>query len=321
MGNVRTFTAIVLLALLPSACTEDENWSNLEKAVSVENSLGLEGPGGDLKLRLDLTKPELMFRVDELRDSIAQFMMPEFSLMHRIGRQILRERGVDPDTAFSGGPNDPRLALIPNAAQLLDRLDRAFNRNGYTVVEFYHPEDSAKVAARTPTGEGTPGPWDDHWAQYGGGHNPGVLEYDEEDIHDCAVEVVKEVGSMVVVAFAGAKLGGVAGKALISFVGGATVATVGGAINLAGIMYGAYRMGKCLDQKKQDRENGITCTMTKRLEDVYQQCLDSEEYRSPSWWFCYHQLWELNMAKWYALEKRLQKDTLDLVVSPEFTAQ
>lgn len=328
MKDAAFLLTLVLLLILPTACTEDEAVESMFSASQTENILKLDKDleldwGLALKLELgldpsiDLKAPELKERVNELRDSINTYVASEYSLMHHIGRQILRERGVDPDTAFSGGPGDPRLALIPVAAEILDKLNERFLRHGYTIVELYGPEDSAKVAARTPTGEGTHGPWDYYWETFGGGSDAGWFVHKEEEIHDCVAEVLSEVGGMVVFAAGSAKAVGVVGKALISFVGGATVITVGGGLTLAGVMYGAYRMGKCLEE--QDRISGETCSLTVALDTYCKGVLKEDSgYSESSKASCRYILRDLLMKKIRGIEIRVDKDTLALVASPKF---
>ena len=53
MRNATIFTALVLFTFLPSGCSEDDGWSDAEKAVGLDNSVGLDKPGYDLKLKLD----------------------------------------------------------------------------------------------------------------------------------------------------------------------------------------------------------------------------------------------------------------------------
>jgi hypothetical protein len=131
MKNATIFTAIVLFALLPSACTEDENWSNLEKAVNVENGFVLEKPGGDLKEKVK-TDLKLQQRVMAIRNEITLALTPELEASKMIGREILRSRGVNPDSAF-GDPNDSRLAMVPLMAALLDSINREWNKQGMQI--------------------------------------------------------------------------------------------------------------------------------------------------------------------------------------------
>lgn len=177
---------------------------SISLASSTDNNLALENEldfNEELQLELelgldpsmDLNSPVLKERISELRDSVNTFMGPEFNLMMRAGRNILRDRGIDPDTAFSEGPNDLRLAMVPWAADMLDKLNQRFERHGYSIVDFYDLADTTK-AARTPTGRETKGPWDDYWAQY---DDDTWLTASEDDINACLGEVLGSVGGGV----------------------------------------------------------------------------------------------------------------------------
>jgi hypothetical protein len=324
MKTFKLFPAIVLLLIFPTGCSDDAVLESLVSASRTDHNLVLNKDLGfnrelelklelDLDLNMDLNAPALKERVSELRDSIQTYMEPEFVLMQELGRKVLRDRGIDPDTAFSEGHNDPRLAMIPFAAEVMDKLNKRFERHGYTIVDLYHPSDSAKVAARHGAGMNTGGPWDDYWAQY---DTDAWMEYSEDDLNECFGKVIGEVGGMVGLAIG--LLGKAGGRALIAFVGGATVISVGKGISVAGLMYGAYRMGKCLEQKRQEAINGITCSITISLVDYCRNVIESEYSTKEEILSCQKQLFELNRAKFGALDKRLQDDTLALVVSEKF---
>jgi hypothetical protein len=314
----RKLLVILIFILLPS-CREDQSIEDLALTSRTDNTSLLERNDLylDLKMKLDLNpaldlyNPILRTRVQEVRDSIETYMGAEFALLHRIGRQILQERGVDPDTAFSGGPNDPRLSQIPMAAYYLDRANEHFLRHGLTIDDFYSAEDTTKTA-RKPTGKDTRGPWDDLWDKYDGV----FYGASEEDIHDCLNEVIGEVGGMVALAETWAGTVGVGGKALIAFVGGNTVLTVGAGIGIAGFAYGIYRLNKCMTEKAQ--VNRVTCAITVSLEDYYASCLESEVSGSPKWSSCFEQLRKLQAAKFGRLERTLGMDTLTLVLAEEY---
>jgi hypothetical protein len=320
MKNATLFLALLLLMFLAPACSKEELDASLVTATKTDNQLvpdkNLEF---ELELKLDidpsmdLGSPVLLARVEEVRDSINTFISPEFSLMQEAGRQILRQRGVDPDTAFEGGANDPRLAMIPQAAYILDNLNERFIQNGMTIVDIYYLKGERKG---NPTGEGTRGPWDDYWDSMDSDH--AMVNHPWDDIHNCSAKVFQEVGAQVAVVGFGAKLLGVTGKALIGFVGGGAVITVGGAIGIAAAGYGLYQMDLCL--KRLDIERGITCSITKDLEDRYRKCLETAEPQSEEWKFCFEMLRDLVIGKMRGLDIRLS-DTLELVVSEEYTPQ
>lgn len=308
-----------MILLTAGACSEEDIPKLIEKTTYTDNALLLKRQAFDRELKLklnlspdfDLQNPIVLTRVGEVRDSIETYMGAEFSLLHRIGRKILRERGVDPDTAFPGGPNDPRIAQIPTAAYYLDRVNEHFLRHGLTIVNFYHPDDTPKEA-RTPGGKDTRGPWDDLWDRYDGAW----YLADAEDKHDCVSEVIAEVGGMVALAETWATTSKVAGRALIAFVGGYTVLTVSAGIAVAGFAYAAYRLNKCLAEKAQ--EDRITCSITIPLDDFYTKCLESEAYGSSQWVSCFEELRDLQMKKFGKLEKTLGMDTLTLVLAGEY---
>lgn len=288
--------------MLPSACSEDAAMESMVSANQADDALTLEEPVDDLALKLDLTNPVLKLRVHQVRDSIEQFMTPEILALQQQGRQILRQRGVDPDTAFSGGPNDMRLALIPAAANVLDRLNEPFARRGYYIKDLYY---FGNESYSTPTGRDTPGPWEYYWEKE---ERYGWIELTEDEFEDCAVQVLERAGLLIGSAFAAVNYYQVGGKALLAFASGEAILTVGAGLAILSAGWLIHRMDKCVQEKIAVRKCDIT--------------IDLEEYCKRLWAAGEREAACDNLmmvkAKMATLELRLGADTLNLVVDPAF---
>jgi hypothetical protein len=236
-------------------------------------------------------------------------MTPEFYAMQEIGRKILRNYGVDPDTAFSGGPDDPRLALVPAALEKLNILNKHFLDIGYTIKDV-QPRDPD--AHHTPTGEDTPGPWGDldlDWEEEEHVHS--ISELTSKELEACWRHSLKELTLTVGPIAAGAKTFEMWGKALLTLVEIESVLTVGVGIGIAGSFYLGYKMMECTQDKINDREK---CHITVDLDEwCRRKRAAGEDDRS-----CDPR--HLISSKLSALELRLGTDTLRLVVDPNFIA-
>ena len=233
-------------------------------------------------------------------------MMPEFLLLQELGRQILRERGVNPDTAFSGGINDPRLAKVPAAAAVLDSLNTSFVKKGLTIVDIYWLDSGRDPTS--PTGISS-GPFDDLWDDLNEGD-----KYSDENVKACLEESLTKVGGVIAAVSGTAGFFGVTGKAVISFVGGPVVLTVSGVIAIGAFMYWSHSMEECLVERQRQKGEGCHITMT-----IEQDCKENIEQggaMANPW--CHRYLINLLADKWDHLEARLGADTLQLVVDPAF---
>jgi hypothetical protein len=303
MKNVTLVLGLVLLLILPSSCTEDAVLESLVSASRTDNNLVLGNPGDTPKPELDLTNPVLKFRVDQIRDSIKQFMTPEIQALQQQGRIILRQRGVDPDTAFSGGPNDIRLALIPTASDVLGRINEPFAKRGYYIQDlFYLDEESI----HTPTGENTPGPWDFYWEQQ---EKTPWLQLSKEELDACFQEVLAKVGLVIGSAAGAVKFYDVGAKALIAFAAGEVVLSVAAGLGIAGGLYFIYKMDECVQKTMTER-----CEITISLDEYCRRLREAGEKDAG----CDMRM--LAAAKMAGLELRLGTDTLSLVVDPDFVA-
>lgn len=74
-------------------------------------------------------------------------------------------------------------------------------------------------------------------------------------------------------------------------------------------------MGECLEKKQQE---AITCEITISMEDYCKRVMEENKPGSPAYDVCREELLRLSMMKFGSLDKRLQDDTLTLVVSPQF---
>jgi hypothetical protein len=293
MGNVRTFTAIFLLALLPSACTEDENWSNLEKAINVDNNFVLDKPGGDLKEKVK-TDLKLQRRVMAIRTEIETAMAPDFEASMEVGRQILRSRGVDPDTAFAS-PNDPGLALVPAITDYLDSLNQQLYSQGLQVADVIVIPD------------GQP-------AQTVSGNSISITQNVDFGtlMVDCLVSEGSKIGIMVAGALYGLKEHKVAGKLIMRGVSASR------ATYLLGAMYLSYRWGRCTGEAYRGETD---CSVTKRLpcSELLKYGPDGfPEYVGPikghPYWRCAEEQKALIIAKMATLELQLA-DTLSVAAT------
>lgn len=121
------FVMLVMVLLTASACSEDPELANLKSAVRVDNSLMSPVDRLELQLATDL---KLQKRVFEIQNHISQAIVSDMEFEKLLGRSILKNRFVDPNTAFSEGADDPRLALVPVMTDFLDSINQEMNKSG-----------------------------------------------------------------------------------------------------------------------------------------------------------------------------------------------
>lgn len=302
--------AILILRLIPiflvsMACSEDTMVESLSKNSRLDNSQIMFEHESDFTLQLDLTKPALSWRINELRDSINHFMAHEMLALKDQGREILRQRGVDPDTAFSGGPNDMRLALIPEAARQLDKLNEPFARRGYVILDVYALGTNERNG--NPVGIDTPGPWDYYWEAQG---KNAWIDLTVDEFDKCIGSVLEDIGVKVGAAAAIVAFYGAGPKALISLVGTGTIVTVSASLGLVAAAYFIYKMDKCVAETIQNRGCEITISMEewcRRKQKAGEQDAGCDRYYL-----------ELVKSKMHELLIRVKQDTFNLVIDPSF---
>lgn len=226
-------------------------------------------------------------------------------VLKQLGREILRQRGIDPDTAFSGGPNDMRLALIPEAARQLDKLNEPFARRGYVILDVYAL--TGKERNGNPVGKDTPGPWDYYWEAQ---EKNAWIDLTLDEFDKCVGNVLEDIGIKVGSAAAVLAFYGAGPKALISMVGTGTLVTVSGALGLVAAAYFTYKMDRCVAETIRNRECEITISMDewcRRNRKAGEQDAGCDQYYL-----------ELAKSKMHALLIRVKQDTFNLVIDPSF---
>ncbi|MGV3504679.1 MAG: hypothetical protein ACO1O1_13310 [Adhaeribacter sp.] len=301
VSNLRLISFIFVFV----ACSEDTMVESLSKNSRLDNSQILPEQVPGFTSQLDLTKPELSWRVQELRDSINYFMAPEMLALKQLGRDILRQRGIDPDTAFPGGPNDIRLALIPEAARQLDKLNEPFTRRGYVILDVYPLRGNGRNG--NPVGSNTPGPWDYYWEAQ---EKNAWIDLTVDEFDKCIGVVLEDIGIKIGAAAAIVTFYGAGPKALISLVGTGTLVTVSAALGLASAAYFTYKMDKCVAETIKNRE----CEITINIEEWCRRKRSSGEQDIG----CDQYYLELAKSKMHELLIRVKQDTFNLVIDASF---
>jgi hypothetical protein len=192
----------------------------------------------------------------EIQDSLNSGLTPEFLLLQQVGRDLLREVGVDPTTAFPGGINDPMLASVPAAAELLNAISK---KKGLIVSDIIYTP-----AGRDGTGIDTPGPWDDYWDSFGGGGsgNDDGNKHLLEDLYVCLADEGARITAVYTGVYWLVGKAGYTGTALLTMTtaGVSTVMlTVGAGVTALAATFFAYRVKGCIDEKA--RTTGCHITM------------------------------------------------------------
>jgi hypothetical protein len=247
MKNLEKLLLLGLVLLFPASCSEDAVLESIVSAERTENEMVMQQELGLIKiLDLDL-KPSLKLseRAFAVRDSIETQMAQEYELLMIAGRGILRDRGVDPATAFPGGINDPRLATVALIIDDLDSIGYEYYKQGLEIIDIYDiPADNNSTVTNGNTISIT--------------QDNKVLD----DVFDCIGDEGARVGLIFGSIGAFAEWAGISG-AIVVGVAGSTALTVTGAIAVAGGFYLAYKVRKCLDNKWSRNPD---CTITQKLD-------------------------------------------------------
>lgn len=230
MKTVTIYLGLVLLLIFPSACSEEEVFESLVSFEQENNLLRLDKPFDDLGLKLE-TDLMLQKRVWEIQTQLNQALAPNMAALAVMGKDILRSRGVDPDTVFTG-PDDVRFALVPMVTEILDSINAEMNKEGYYIEsvvwtdekDLQHQIGNGKSISITQDLQ-----WGRHWSKKANA------------LTDC----FDQGGALTI-------LGGMTAAMAWTKTTGAVIATVAGvvvptwaAVAMVGGGYYAYRVGDC----------------------------------------------------------------------------
>lgn len=114
---------------IPFACDQEDMLDNLESQVRVDNNIIKVELPSDLEVKLQ-TDLMLQKRVLEIQTELNEALTPSMEALAILGKDILRSRGVNPDTVFAG-PDDVRFALVPMVTEILDSINAEMNKEGF----------------------------------------------------------------------------------------------------------------------------------------------------------------------------------------------
>jgi len=237
------FLLLVMVLLTAVSCTEDVGLESIERAARIDHNLVGLYDGSDFKL---VYSEELDKRALEIQFMIAQEMKQEHELLMIAGADILRNRGIDPATAFSEGLDDPRLARVALLINVIDSIGYEYYKQGL-VIESVYPI----------------GPYNEIVVSNGSSISVSQnTEIDMDDIYDCIGDEGARAGVVFGSIMAVAGWSGVGGAIVVGIIGSTTL-TVTGAIGVVGAFYMAHKVRKCLNAKERAK---ITCSVTKKVD-------------------------------------------------------
>lgn len=251
---------MVMVLLTAGACTEDAGLESVERAVRTDNYLVEPYGNPDFKL---VASEKLDKRAFEIQFMVSQEMNQEYELLKITGADILRNRGVDPATAFSEGLKDPRLARVALLIDVIDSIGYEYYKQGLVIESVYPIRPYNELAVSNANSISV--------TQH--------TKIDIDDIYDCIGDEGARAGFVFGSVMAVAGWSGVSG-AIVVIIIGSTRLTVTGAIGVVGAFYMAHKVRKCLDAKERAK---ITCAVTKKVDIDCMELVMNDREKAGIW--------------------------------------